>query len=101
MKTGRLTLGILLVMLALSMVAVSMALVRAYRLRGEWSAVAMIADMLVLGYAGFMVLLGVALRKRLGDEASKSGLVWLAIWSVLGPLPTSVYSVFHCIKMLA
>jgi hypothetical protein len=85
------------------MVAVSIALVAAYRLRGEGSAIVMVVDGVVLGYSGLMALLGVALRERLrlGGEAARSGLVWLAVWSVFGPLPTTLYSVFHCIKMFA
>ena len=100
MKAGRLLLGILLIVLLVSMAAVSVAVVHAYRLRGEWSAVVMILDGVVLGYASLMALLGGALRKRM-REVGKTDLIWLVVWSVLGPLPISLYSVFHCIKMFA
>jgi len=101
MRAPRLLLDLLLFLLLLSSAAVLLALVHAYQLRGEWSAIIMIGDAAVLAYAGFVALFGWSLRRALRDTLSRSAVAWLTVWSLLGPLPIAFYSIFHWLKLLS
>jgi hypothetical protein len=100
MKVARTVVYVLLALCAASFIAVTASLIKAIQLRGQWSAVVMIVDGVVLGYALLMICLGFSVRKALG-KASRHGMVWFAVWSLLGPVPVTLYAVFHGIKMFA
>ena len=87
--------------LGLGTVAISIALVHAYLLPGEWTALILIIDGVVLGYASLMILLGWALRRHLQERLTRLRLVIFVTWGVLGPVLVSLYSIFHCIKMFS
>lgn len=86
-------------MTAAGILAVAVAFVLAYRLHGEWSALALIADGVVLGYALITGLLGWGLRQALKSGA-RPHLAWIAVWALLGPVPLSLYWVFHWLKLV-
>lgn len=92
----------MLLVLSADIVAILITMLRAYRLHGEWSAVVMIIDAVVLGYASLKAAVGVGLHRwlRRGD-ASRLLHLSLAVWSILGPVLLSLYSVLHWIQVLA
>jgi len=84
-----------------SLVAVSVSGLHAWHLRGQWSAIVMIADAVIAAYTVVMLAWGlrvghVVRRARQRRRAN----VELVGWAVLGPVPIGCVTVLHGMKML-
>ncbi len=89
----------LLVVVALSTLGVVGAGARAAQRGGEWAAVAIIIDLCVAGFGVVVLLVGALLRRKYAPRSSALSWSILAIWAVIGVLPTALFTAAHAWKV--